>query len=135
MQRRNEVKTVIWIAAVREGMTEQADLYYYNDYFVSSTDNPLSRAGRWISERDAELQFDNWDDQRDSFAHQMLEQRRQGEDIRGLVGDVQLDWWTGTHDICVSALRNLPINRWITEIERKPPPRHRSRPAELDCFE
>ncbi len=39
------------------------------------------------------------------------------------------------HDICLSALCNLPINRWISQVELIPLHLHRPRPVELDCFE
>ncbi len=87
------------------------------------------------SVRDAEIQFENWDDKMCTFMQWIAEEKRTNTDIRGLIGGIILDWRLETRDICLSTLRNLPINRWISQAERRLSHPYRQKPLELLCFE
>ncbi len=96
-----------------------------NDYFVSSTNDPSSDVGQWINEWDAEQQYHlNWNDKLHFFMRRIEDLRWTNLDIRNLIGGVMLDWREGTHDICLSALHNLHINKWISAVELTPPHPH-----------
>ncbi len=62
-----EVKKVFWIVVMRMGTVAAADVDLFNDFFISSTNDPLSNAGWWINEWDAEVQYSNWDDKSLAF--------------------------------------------------------------------
>ncbi len=121
--------------AIWEGTIAAADVYSFNDFFVSSTNDPSSDARWWINEWDAEQQYLNWDDKLAPFMQRIEDLKQTNSVIRGLIGSVMPDWCDDTCNVCLSALRNLHINQWIYRAELMPPHPHRPRPTELNCFE
>ncbi len=130
-----DVKEAFWIVAMQPQNDCSDHFGPDNDYFVSSTNDPSSDVGRWINEWDAEQQYSNWNNKLYSFMRRIEDLQWFNLDIRSLIGCVTLDWCEGTHDICLSALRSLHINQWISEAEWMPPHPHHPRLTELDCLE
>ncbi len=133
--RAEEVKTVLWIAAVRPGKDDDEVFGPDNDFFVSATNDAWSDVGQWINECDAEQQYHvNWEEQLFLFVQRITELKRTSSDIQNLIGGVMLDWRPETHNICLNALQNLHINQWTSEAELISPHPYWPRPEELNCF-
>ncbi|MCP4541206.1 MAG: hypothetical protein GY832_29080, partial [Chloroflexi bacterium] len=103
----------LWIAARRY----QGDTLGRSDgeYFVNARPDPDSSIGQWISYDRGELQYTNWPEMVKELDRALEQQRRDGTDVRGLVGGTYLNWSPTDRNMqqrCLNALASLDISMW-----------------------
>ncbi len=84
------------------------------DYLVNATPDPDSCIGQWISYDRGEQCYANWPEMVKQLEQNLDHQRKNGTDVRGLVGGTYLHW-SDDFDMqqrCLNALASLDISMW-----------------------